>query len=391
VESRWPHAGRNTLLIDIGGGSAEMMACHEGRLRDSISKPLGAVRLRAMFLESDPPAEAQIHSLHEYIEEKLADAPERLGAGPWDRAIATSATASAIVCAVNRIPRPRRDEADRRRAPHADVRKLYEKLRKLPLAGRRKVTGIGPARAEIIVPGVAVLLAALDAFGLPSVYFSTAGVRDGIVADLVARGVGRELSELSREQRKEVERVGRRYGVPLAHGRKVADLAHAVFAALAPLHELAPNYGRLLQAAAYLHDVGHYVNDASHHKHSYYLVANSDLSGFTGREREVIANLCRYHRKAMPAAGHPNYQGLNPEERRAVTRLAPILRLADNLDRGHEQRVESVDCQVRDGHVAVRVVSATDIDLEQWAVERAGEIFRQVYGLPVVLVKVRPA
>jgi exopolyphosphatase/guanosine-5'-triphosphate,3'-diphosphate pyrophosphatase len=205
-----------------------------------------------------------------------------------------------------------------------------------------------------------------------------AGVRDGIVADLAASGVGREFSELSREQRKEVERVGRKYGVPLPHARKVADIAHTLFTTLAAVHELPPNYGKLLQAAAYLHDVGHYVNDASHHKHSYYLVANSDLAGFTGRERELIANLCRYHRKAMPTGAHANYQGLSPEEKRAVLRLAPILRLADNLDRGHEQRVRSVECQVRDGHVAVRVGASEDIDLEQWAAEQAGETFRQV-------------
>jgi exopolyphosphatase/guanosine-5'-triphosphate,3'-diphosphate pyrophosphatase len=339
-----------------------------------------------MFLEADPPLPEQLHRMREYIEERIAGIPERFGTG-WDRAIATSATASAVVCAVNRIPRPRRDEADRKRASAAEIRKLYGRLAELNLAGRRKVTGIGPSRAEIIVAGAAVLNYIVEAFGLPSVYYSAAGVRDGIVADLAASGVGRELAELSREQRKEVERLGRKYGVPLAHARKVAELAHKLYASLQPLHGLPPAHGKVLEAAAFLHDVGHYVNDASHHKHSYYLVANSDLSGFTSRERELIANLCRYHRKAMPTPAHANNLGLGADEKRAVQLLAPILRLADNLDRSQEQRVESVVCQVADGQVTLRLQGSSDIDLEQWAAERAGEAFRQVYGKTVVVAK----
>lgn len=389
VQSRWPQPGKRVLIVDIGGGSAEIVASDDGRLRDAVSKQLGAVRLRGLFLESDPPEARQLHRMREYIAERIAGTPQHFGVHSWDRAIATSATAAAVICAVNRIPRPRRDEADRHRASTAQVRKLNEKLSALPLAERRKVTGIGPSRAEIIVAGAAVLLSVLEAFGLPSVYYSAAGVRDGIVADLAARGVGRELSELSREQRKEVEGMARKYGVALPHARKVAELAHRLFEGLHPLHGLSPGYGKVLQAAAFLHDVGHFVNDTSHHKHSYYLVANSDFSGFTARERELIANLCRYHRKAMPSAAHSNLQGLAPDEKRAVLLLAPILRLADSLDRAHEQRIRGVDCQVRNGQVFVRLASPEDIDLEQWAAERAGETFRQVYGKAVIFEKGR--
>ena len=389
VQSRWPQPGKRVLIIDIGGGSAEMVASDDGQLREAMSKQLGAVRMRSLFLDSDPPEPRQLHRMREYIAERIAGAPRRFGFPYWDRAIATSATAAAVVCAVNRIPRQRRDEADRHRASTAQVRKLYERLSALPLAERRKATGIGPSRAEIIVAGTAVLLSIMEAFGLPSVYYSTAGVRDGIIADLAARGVGRELSELSRDQRKEVEGMARKYGVALAHARKVADLAHRLFDGLHPLHGLAPVYGKLLQAAAFLHDVGHFVNDASHHKHSYYLVANSDFSGFTARERELIANLCRYHRKAMPSAAHGNFQGLAADEKRALLLLAPILRLADNLDRGHEQRIRGVECSVRNGQVLLRLSSPEDIDLEQWAAERASESFRQVYGKAIVLERGR--
>jgi exopolyphosphatase/guanosine-5'-triphosphate,3'-diphosphate pyrophosphatase len=143
----------------------------------------------------------------------------------------------------------------------------------------------------------------------------------------------------------------------------------------------------LLQAGAYLHDVGHYVNDLSHHKHSYYLIANSDMSGFTSREREFVANLCRYHRKALPAPDHDNARALDAEERRALVLLIPLLRLADSLDRSSEQRIESIECHIRNGQAVIELSSPLDIELEQWAADRAGEVFRQVYGRPVTITK----
>jgi len=391
VQARWPHPRRNLLIVDIGGGSAELIASENGQMRDSLSRPLGAVRLREIFLENDPPLPQELHQMKEYIDEKLAGVPKRLGTGRWDRVIATSATASAVVCAVNRVPRTKRDQADRLRASAREVRRLYRNLCDLDLAGRRKITGIGPRRAEIILPGVALLMYVLEAFQLPGLYYSAAGVRDGIIADLHARGVGRELTQLSREQRKEVETMSRRYGVAQPHARKVAEMAHVLFTELHPLHALAPHFGKLLEAAAYLHDAGHFVSDSNHHKHSYYLVSNSDMPGFTNRERELIANLCRYHRKSMPTPVHANWQGLSADDKRVVLMLIPLLRLADNLDVSHEARIESLRCLIRDGQVLLQLGSPADISLEQWAVERAGDSFRQVYSRPVVTQKVAAA
>jgi exopolyphosphatase/guanosine-5'-triphosphate,3'-diphosphate pyrophosphatase len=169
----------------------------------------------------------------------------------------------------------------------------------------------------------------------------------------------------------------------------VAGLARGLFHSLQALHQLPLEMGKVLEAAACLHDVGHYVSDLSHHKHSYYVVANSDMPGFTNRERELIATLCRYHRKTLPAPQHPTAQSLTGEEAQAVLRLIPILRLADSLDRSHTQRVESVECKIGDGKVTMQVAASAGIDLELWAVERAGEVFRQIYGLPVVFARNR--
>ncbi|MEK7405075.1 MAG: HD domain-containing protein, partial [Acidobacteriota bacterium] len=386
-ESRWPHPDARLMILDIGGGSAELIASENGRMREAVSRPLGAIRLQEMFFEHDPPAAEELHRLQEYIAEKLAVPLRRFGDGKFGRMIATSATAQTVASAVHRLGRAEREEADRLRVPTAQVRKLYGKLCGRNLARRRKIQGIGPRRAEIIIPGTAVLLRVLEAWRFPAYYYSAAGVRDGIIADLAARGVGRELSQLDREQRREVEQLTRRYAVIPAHARKVAEMAHALFVSLQPLHELPPAYGKLLEAAAWLHDVGHYVNDVSHHKHSYYLVANSDIAGFTNREREFVASLCRYHRKAMPAADHGDLQALNGEEKRALGRLSALLRLADSLDRSHEQRVESIHCRIREDQVAIQLVSSQEVDLEQWAARRDGEIFRQVFGRSLAVTR----
>ena len=389
VEARWPQLDKRILIVDVGGGSAEVILADHGALSEAFSKPLGAVRLMEVFLKSDPPVPLELHRMHEYIDEKLATPLRRIGAGPFDRVVATSATAAAIVCAVNRVRRSRRDEADRLKATLAQIRRFYREICERDLASRRKIVGIGPKRAELIVAGTAVFLRVLELFHQPSLHYSSAGVRDGIIADLTARGVGRELSMLNRDQRRAVEQMARRYGVQVTHARKVADLARRLFESLQSLHRLPPSFGKLLEAAAYLHDVGHYVSDTAHHKHSYYLVINSDLPGFTDTERQMIALLCRYHRRAMPVSRHSPFQTLDPEARRAILLLTPLLRIADSLDRSHDQRVSDLQVQLRNASVAIALESGQDTDLEMWAAERVADSFRETYQLPLTLTKVR--
>jgi exopolyphosphatase/guanosine-5'-triphosphate,3'-diphosphate pyrophosphatase len=390
VQRRWPHPTQRVLMLDIGGGSAELILSEHGRMAQAFSKQLGALRMKEVFLKTDPPEPRELHRMEGYIQERIVDAVRRFGPEPYDRAIATSATAAAVICAVNRVPRAKRDTADRLRATIAQVRAFYRDVAARSLESRRKIAGIGPRRAEIIIPGAAVLLQVLREFKLPKLYYSSAGLRDGIVADLAARGVGHELSQLDAEQRRLMSAMTRRYGVPLAHARKVGALAHTLFDSLQSLHHLPPEYGKVLEAASYLHDIGHYVSDTRHHRHSFYLVANSDMPGFTERERRLVANLCRYHRKSAPDATHSQFQFLDPDGRRAVMMLTPLLRLADALDRGNEQRVESIECQVRNADVLIRLRSDADVDLEQWAGERVADVFREVYGRQLEIAKVRP-
>ena len=228
VDARWPRPKERTLIIDVGGGSAELIISEGGQLADAVSKPLGAVRLTELFVKSEPPLPEELHRLHSYIDEKLASFRKQHSGEHFDRAVATSATAAAIVSTVNGLPRSKRDQADRLRASTAQIREMYTTLATSNLAARRKITGIGPRRAEIITAGAAVFLQVLQTFSHPSLYYSAAGVRDGIIADLAARGVGRELSQLSREQRSMVEAMAKHYGVELKHARQVACLGNQI-------------------------------------------------------------------------------------------------------------------------------------------------------------------
>ena len=338
VEARWPRGKERTLIVDVGGGSAELIICQNGQLIDAVSRPLGAVRLNEVFLSSDPPSPEELRRMDSYIEEKLQPFAKLHGTERFDRTIVTSATAAAIVCAANQIPRSRRDEVERMRASASQVRDLYQALISTSVDGRRKVTGIGPRRAEIVIAGTAVFLRALELFNQRAIHYCGAGVRDGIIADLAARGVGRELTQLSREQRTVIEGMAKRYEVSMKHVRHVAFLAHRLFDTLQPVHRLPPAAGKLLEAASILHDVGHFVSGTGHHKHSAYLVANSDMPGFTDKERLTIAALCRFHRKSMPQPRHSHFLALDVEARRWVMCLAAILRIADSLDRGMRKR-----------------------------------------------------
>jgi exopolyphosphatase/guanosine-5'-triphosphate,3'-diphosphate pyrophosphatase len=389
VQARWPHADKRILIVDVGGGSAEVILGDNGALAEAYSRPLGAVRLTEAFLKHDPPTPLELHQLERYIEEKLAGPARKIGRAPLNRAVATSATAAAIVCAVNRVPRPRRDQADRMRASAAQIRRFYEDVRTRDLAARRKLVGVGPRRAELIVAGAAVFVKTLLLFQHSSLYYSAAGVRDGIIADLAARGVGGERTLLGREQRHIVEQMARRYGVQPQHARKVGALAHRLFEAFEPAHKLPAAFGKLLEAAAYLHDIGHFVSDVSHHKHSQYLVAHSDMPGFTDRERRIIATLCRYHRKTAPNPRHAPFVEFDPETQRAITLLTPLLRLADSLDRSHEQRIENVQVELRNGTAVVTLDANSEADLELWAAEKIADVFREAYDLPLVIARAK--
>ena len=388
VEARWLRPKERTLIIDVGGGSAELIVSYDGQLLDSVSKPLGAVRLTEMFLKSDPPQADEIQRMLSYIDEKLAPFLRSHGTEKFQRTIVTSATAAAIVAAANGIPRMKRDEADRMAVRAGQVRDLFSLLSRSDLAAKRKIVGIGPRRAEIVTAGAAVFLRSLELFDSRALHYCVAGVRDGIIADLAFRGVGREMSNLSQEQLLVVEALAQKYGVSMKHARHVAMLSQRLFDLLQPIHKLPPEAGRLLETAALLHDIGHFVSGTSHHKHSAYLIENSDLPGFTDKEPHTGRLVPVSPQVDAASSSYP----LCRIERRIEAsgiELDSLLRIADALDRGHQQKISGISVGLKPGNITLQLQTNEDADLEVWAAQEAGAVFREVYQAPLTVQAAR--
>jgi exopolyphosphatase/guanosine-5'-triphosphate,3'-diphosphate pyrophosphatase len=239
------------------------------------------------------------------------------------------------------------------------------------------------------VAGGQILEGAMRALGINLVRTCSWALREGVLIDRL-----REIEAESRppvpdivdHRLRGVHAVGRRFGYEEAHARQVAGLAETIFDQLAPDNGpagLTRHHRTLLSASALLHDVGYHIAHESHHKHALYLIKNSELTGFSEAERDVIANVARYHRGPSPKERHPDYAALNEADRETVFALAAILRIADALDRSHDNRVSGVRC-VRDGQmIHIQLSSSANCDHEIFAAEQKSEIFEQVFNCKV--------
>jgi exopolyphosphatase / guanosine-5'-triphosphate,3'-diphosphate pyrophosphatase len=183
------------------------------------------------------------------------------------------------------------------------------------------------------------------------------------------------------------EALGERFGYEAAHGKQVAMLSCKIFDQTKTLHGLGEHDRVLLAASAILHDIGYAISHDSHHKHSLYLINNSELTGFTDLERLIIANIARYHRKTFPKQQHPEFASLPLDDQGRVWMLGGILRLADAMDRSHLGRVKDVKCTMRRDKVLVELRSSRNCDHEIWAIDKKKDMFEEAFGVPVELVQ----
>jgi exopolyphosphatase/guanosine-5'-triphosphate,3'-diphosphate pyrophosphatase len=206
---------------------------------------------------------------------------------------------------------------------------------------------------------------------------------------LASRVTGREDEALSKGVIRSALAVARKYRADRRHGQMVADLATRLFDELQPEHRLAARQRLLLRVAALLHEVGGFVSNRSHHKHSYYLIANAEIFGLSREEHEVVAHIARYHRRATPQQSHPEYMMLPRDRRILVSKLAALLRVADALDRGRGQEVQDFRCDRREEGFVVWIPGLTDLTLERQALTQKGDLFEDVFGMKIRLEEVR--
>ncbi len=374
---------QSVLLVDLGGGSCEVTLSRQGHLRDTVSLPLGAVRLTGEFLKHDPPRKGELKRLQGFVAREMARVQDRIKSARVGAVIATSGTAAALAGMANYLSRPRK-RTPATYATREMVRRIAKELTKLPLEQRQKVPGIGPRRAEIICAGAVVYAELLERCHLPGFRYSALGLRDGILAQMAAEydRSTRSGRAIESERWESIKRAVEHYRVDLNHALHVRDSALLLFSSLKSVHQLPPEYLEWLSAAAMLYEVGDYVNRNGHHRHTYYIIANSEILGYTPQQRRIIGSIARYLGKSRPTPGDGPMNSLSPEEQQNVTKASVLLRFARALHMGRSQSVEKVIVSARSGKVAMKLSprGKASVDLEVWSIEKDRDYFREVFG-----------
>jgi exopolyphosphatase/guanosine-5'-triphosphate,3'-diphosphate pyrophosphatase len=266
------------------------------------------------------------------------------------------------------------------------MKTLLAKMAAMTTDERRGHFSLRPDRADTIIPASIIFLKAAHAFGARAVVVPGAGLKEGILEELVDKyfdvwdAAGEATSVLAA-----CRRLGARYAFDERHADAVSRFATQLFDDLASVHAFGARERLLLSAAALLHDIGDYVRYDGHHKHSYYLIMHAEILGLLPEERAVVANIARYHRKSAPDSDHPNFRELDKVSRGKVRALAAILRIADALDREHRGKVEDVRAEVESRKVMLRLGGQADRELEEWAIVHKSELFRDVFDLELAI------
>jgi exopolyphosphatase/guanosine-5'-triphosphate,3'-diphosphate pyrophosphatase len=378
-----PPLERN-LLLDIGGGSTEIIAAQGEEPESAFSLQLGSVRLWETFVAHDPIARREAKLVDESIADSLGSLDPLL-TGKFRRIIGAAGTTGAVAALVRRLDGAARTQELRAgRVTHAQVKHVLEALRDTTLKQRRKL-GVEPHREDIMYCGTAILEGVMRHLRVEELETTTRGLRDGLMADLVRRVLKPPEAHLHHENAvlAGLRAFGRRCGYREDHAEQVALLSLSLFDQTREVHHLGDEERALLHAAALLHDVGTFVSYNRHHKHSYYLLYHADLPGFTDRERELIASVARYHRRSPPKDRHTEFAELSPEERIVVRRLAALLRVADGLDRGHRRHVRTVQVTRRGAGLLLDVVAEAGAELEVWSAQQKADLLTEVVGGPI--------
>ena len=375
--------GAPSLIIDVGGGSTELIVGDATGMRWAESLPLGVLRLNARFEGGRALGKRKRRALREHVRGVLEEGVRRGRGARVGRAVGTAGTVNAIVRLLlareGFLVEP--DSPSVQRIPADAIHELAEDLLAMPMAERLELPGLDPARADTLGLGAIVVDEVLAGLGVGEIRTCRAAVREGMVLDYVLthpEGPSRRATGDVRER--SVRDAVARYGDTTAHGEQVSRLALSLFDATRRLHGLAAADREILHFASLLHDVGHHVEHRRHHRHSWYLVKNAELQGFDPEEIEAMAVLCRYHRRGAPKDDHEEWKTVPPRRRDALRTLIGLLRVADGLDRGHAATVDAVTVTVRRDVVRLRVVGHDAVELDVWGARNKVDVLEECLG-----------
>ncbi|MAT39500.1 MAG: exopolyphosphatase [Ectothiorhodospiraceae bacterium] len=381
---------KRALVIDIGGGSTEFLLGEEEHIHYANSLKLGAVRLTRRFFQSDETKQSEIEACRQWVIGALNPIERKMEGERYDIAVGSSGTIlnlAAVACTMKG-----RDSAVDEGSvvvTREELRPVFKAILNEPTVdGRKKIPGLDPARADIIVAGAIILMETMDRLGIDSIATSKYALREGIILDTYRKLAGSSVKQeqhLSDVRKTSVYHLAENCRFESEHAESVTKLAMQLFEQTRVLHGLERAELEYLQAASVLHDIGYHISHSQHHKHSYYIIRNSELLGFTDREIEIIANVARYHRKSHPKQKHDAYNSLTKKDQEIVRKLSAILRIADGLDRKHSHTVKSIECEIgRDAvDMILRTADSGEPTLEIWGAERRKGLFEEVFGKDV--------
>ncbi len=370
------------LMIDLGGGSCELTVSKSGHIQETVSLPLGAVRLTNDFLHHDPPRKPELRQLRGFVTREIGRIADRIIRARPKAVIATSGTAESLATVSHSLYRTRSQRG--LTVSRTQMRRIAKMLARLSVDERRKVQGIGLRRAEIIIAGAGVYAELLERCKLLGFRYSPLGLRDGLLAQMAAESdhKTRPGRQIESERQDSILAAVSHYHVDLEHATRVRESAMKLFAELRSIHRLPPEYKEWIAAASMLCEVGDYVNRTGRHRHTHYIISHSEILGYTPQQRKIIAAIARYLGKSRPSAEDGPIKLLPLAEQKHIAKASLLLRLAWALNLGRSGALSTVRVRVHDASVELVLVPKrpTNVDLELWAVEKEKPYFREVLG-----------
>jgi len=391
VLSGMPFGENPHVLLDIGGGSTELILADCRDARALTSTRVGAVRLQRDFVKQEPLSPSRLKFLRTFIQGSLEPAVDkishRLQPGEKPMLVATSGTAMAIgaLAALEEVNPPLKLQGYKFSRKRLD--QLIERLVKMTPEQRSKLASLSERRAEIIVPGALILQTSMHMMGMEELVLSERALREGLIFDwMLRKGFLRDrFSFQSSIRERTVIHQAQRFAVDRIRAERVARHAISLYnSASGVLHHDKGEGRDLLWAAAMLHACGQHINLSSYHKHSWYLIRHGELLGYSHIEHLMVAAIARYHRRSLPKKRHEAWQVFSKREhRRIVSEMAILLRLATSLDQRPEPVVDSIEVHANSGEVVFDLHTQTeqDLSLEKWSLMNCSTIIRDIYGL----------
>ena len=381
-------------IIDIGGGSTEIIVADRQRAWFTESYKLGAARLTQRFFKKDKPTSQEIRELHDEVRGMLRPAASRLSdSGGFTQLIGTSGTVQALA----KLDRVRKkqdgDDLHGYRVGMSDLEEIVQYLEDCSLSGD-KIKDVSADRNRTVLAGAIVLLEAMRSLNVGQIMVCNSALREGTVVDLFLQEgwLQAGLTDHLNPRFKSIYHLLQKYEASVEHAEQVTDLAEQVFLRLRELklHTYDESSLHLLRAAAMLHDVGMFVGRNGHHKHSYYLIKNGGLLGHSEEEVSLIANIARYHRGSEPKESHEPFIQLTAPEKKMVADMSAVLRLAEALDRSHRQVVQRIEFDVtpprtKEERAAVSLLifvrPGESWEPETWALKEKKAMFERQFNL----------